>query len=172
MNVNLLDSFRVFMDTGGGVLWMILLLTLVLWTLIVERFLFLNFGYSNCKEQWMLDWKSRGDKQSWYAHRIREGIISQAKIKLGKTVRLINTLIALSPLLGLLGTVSGMIDVFDVMAFIGTGNARAMATGVSEATITTMAGMVVAISGLYFSKRIEDRVEDETRQLADLLTYQ
>ena len=68
---------------------------------------------------------------------------------------MVKTLVALCPLLGLLGTVTGMIEVFDVMAIAGSGNARAMAAGVSKATIPTMAGMVAAISGLYFS--VSDR---------------
>jgi len=46
-----------------------------------------------------------------------------------------------------------------------------MASGISKATITTMAGMVIAISGLYFSKLIEERVSDESHHLADLLKY-
>ncbi|MDO9142255.1 MAG: MotA/TolQ/ExbB proton channel family protein, partial [Methylobacter sp.] len=53
----------------------------------------------------------------------------------------------------------------------GTSNAKAMASGVSQATIPTMAGMVIAIGGLYFSKRIEQRVSDETHRLTDLLKY-
>ena len=74
-----------------------------------------------------------------------------------------------APLLGLLGTVTGMIHVFDVMAFLGSGNARAMANGVSMATIPTMAGMVVALSGLFFSSHLERRAVLETQQAADSL---
>jgi len=80
-------------------------------------------------------------------------------------------LIGLCPLFGLLGTVTGMIHVFDVMAVTGTGNARAMASGISQATIPTMAGMVIAIAGLYFNKLIEEWVDDETHLLTDLLKY-
>jgi len=57
----------------------------------------------------------------------------------------------LAPLFGLLGTVTGMIEVFQVMAFSGGGDARAMAGGVSKATLPTMAGMVVALSGVFAS---------------------
>ena len=57
----------------------------------------------------------------------------------------------LRPLLGLLGTVTGMIEVFEVMAISGSGNPRSMAAGVSKATIPTMAGMVVALSGVIAS---------------------
>jgi len=62
---------------------------------------------------------------------------------------MIQTFVALCPLLGLLGTVTGMISVFEVMAVSGTGNARSMAAGVSRATIPTMAGMVGALSGVF-----------------------
>ncbi|WP_300675074.1 MotA/TolQ/ExbB proton channel family protein, partial [Desulfoluna sp.] len=54
-----------------------------------------------------------------------------------------------APLLGLLGTVSGMITTFDVIALFGTGNARAMAGGISESLITTQSGLSVAIPGMF-----------------------
>lgn len=168
----LLESFRLFMDTGGVVLWMILLLSIVLWSLIIERFLFFYMNYPQLRRQWLEEWSQRTDKKSWYARSIRDYMISQARVKLGATVPVIKTLIGLCPLLGLLGTVGGMIEVFDVMAVLGTGNPRAMATGVSQATINTMAGMVIAISGLFFSKKIEGQVEEETHHLADLLIYE
>ena len=65
-----------------------------------------------------------------------------------KNINQIKGLVALCPLLGLLGTVTGMIEVFDVMAYTGTGNPRAMASGVSKATLPTMTGLVISISGL------------------------
>ncbi len=76
---------------------------------------------------------------------------------------------AVCPLLGLLGTVTGMIHVFDVMAIQGSGNARAMAAGISMATTPTMAGMVVALSGLFFSSRLQQRAGLERQKAADLL---
>ena len=60
-----------------------------------------------------------------------------------------------------------MIEVFDVMAISNSGNARAMAAGVSQATVSTMAGMVSALSGLYFSARLQRRAEKEMRQFDD-----
>ena len=81
----------------------------------------------------------------------------------------IKMLIAICPMLGLLGTVTGMIQVFDVMALTGNSNARSMAAGISEATISTMAGMVIAISGLYFHKLIEKHIDDRIHHLAYLL---
>ncbi len=169
--MNLFDSLQQFLHTGGDVLWIILWVSICLWALIVERLLYFRQSYPAQQSQWLQDWENRTDKNSQRALFIRECIISEAKISMGKTVPVIKMLVALCPLLGLLGTVTGMIHVFDVMAVTGTGNARAMASGVSQATIPTMAGMVIAIAGLYFSKLIEQRVSEETHHLTDLLQY-
>jgi biopolymer transport protein ExbB len=63
----------------------------------------------------------------------------------------IGLLSSVAPLLGLLGTVSGMITTFYVIAEHGTGNARALASGISEALITTQTGLVVAVPGLFLT---------------------
>ena len=90
---------------------------------------------------------------------------------LKRNVGLIKALIAICPLLGLLGTVTGMVSVFDVMTFSGTGNARAMAAGVSKATVPTMAGMVAALSGVYFGTWLEHKAATESDRLGDLLQH-
>ena len=82
---------------------------------------------------------------------------------------IIKTLIALCPLLGLLGTVTGMIEVFEIMAAVGTGNARAMASGISKATIPTMAGMVGALSGIYFNARLERMIKRKKHDIQEAL---
>lgn len=169
--MSLFDSLHQFLNTGGDVLWVILAVSVCLWSLIAERFIYFKQTYPVQRTQWLDSWEQQPNKSSQKALFIRESIISEAKISMAKTVPVIKMLVALCPLLGLLGTVTGMIHVFDVMAITGTGNARAMASGVSQATIPTMAGMVIAISGLYFSKLIENRVNDETHHLTDLLQY-
>jgi len=73
-------------------------------------------------------------------------------------------------LLGLMGTVTGMITVFDVMAVSGTGNARSMAAGVSKATIPTMAGMVGALSGVFLVTWLTRSVKRRMEFLEDGLT--
>ncbi|WP_341326895.1 MotA/TolQ/ExbB proton channel family protein [Methylotuvimicrobium sp. KM2] len=166
------DSVGHFLDSGGIVLKVILFVSIGLWCLIAERLLYFRFNYPKDRQVWLEQWDSRVDKSSYDAHNIRNFIISEAKLTMGKSLTIIKMLIALCPLLGLLGTVTGMIHVFDVMAVTGTGNARAMASGISLATIPTMSGMVIAIAGLYFSKTIEERVSDETHHLADLLKFQ
>jgi len=90
-------------------------------------------------------------------------------VALKRNVGLIKALIAICPLLGLMGTVTGMVSVFDVMTFSGSGNARAMAAGVSRATVPTMAGMVAALSGVYFGTWLEHKAITETDELEDSL---
>ncbi len=166
-----IDDIRNFLYSGGDVLWLILGVAICLWCLMIERLIFFKLNYPNIRTSCVEQWNHRADKTSVYALFIRQQLISEVLMQMNRSVSIIKLLIALCPLLGLLGTVTGMIDVFDVMAVTGTGNARAMAAGVSKATIPTMAGMVIAIAGLYFSKLIEERVSDESHHLADLLKY-
>jgi len=168
---NALATVWEFMETGGGVLVWILFVTIAMWTLIVERALYFRRDHPRLAAEVQARWDQREDHTSWYAHRIREQWISEIQVKLRHSIPMIQSLVALCPLLGLLGTVTGMMEVFDVMAVSGSGNARAMASGISKATIPTMAGMVAALSGLYFSISMDRFVEGETERIADNLLH-
>jgi len=74
-----------------------------------------------------------------------------------KEVGTIQVLATIAPLLGLLGTVGGMITTFNVISEFGTGNARALASGISEALITTQTGLVVAVPGLFMASYLIQR---------------
>ena len=90
---------------------------------------------------------------------------------LDRNMLTIKTLVAMCPLIGLLGTVTGMISVFETMAQQGTGNPRLMASGISMATIPTMAGMVAALSGVFFSSRLDAKVKLAKAKLIDSLPH-
>ena len=96
-------------------------------------------------------------------------MISEISVDTHRFILTIETMMQILPLLGLLGTVVGMIKVFDVMTFFGTGNARLMASGISQATIPTMAGLVAAISGLYIANLLKRRADVEVAKVTDLL---
>ena len=162
-------SIRDFITLGGDVLWAIMLVLILMWTFILERFWYFYKVFPGRRNDIVQAWESRTDTTSWYARQIREGLISEASIALTQNLGLIKTLIAICPLLGLLGTVTGMITVFDVMTYSGGGNARAMAGGVSMATVPTMAGMVAALSGVYFGTWLEHKASAEAEGLEDLL---
>lgn len=74
----------------------------------------------------------------------------------------LGTVAALSPLMGLLGTVLGMIEVFNVIALRGSGEPSALAHGISMALITTAAGLVVAIPALFFHRWFTRRIDELT----------
>ena len=78
---------------------------------------------------------------------------------LEKYLNSLGTVAAIAPLLGLLGTVVGMIDVFTQITTVGTGNANALAGGISEALLTTAAGLIVAISALVMHRYITGLVD-------------
>lgn len=78
----------------------------------------------------------------------------------------IGVLAAIAPLLGLLGTVTGMIGTFDVLSVFGTGNAKGMAGGISEALITTQTGLLVAIPGLYMKGFLDRRARNLKQRVA------
>lgn len=168
----LLEAYRaiqVFLETGGDVLFAIMLVTFVLWALILERLIYNTFQHRHVFNDAVTRWEACRDKKSWYGHQYRNLLISEAKQKIEQNIAFIKTMVAIAPLLGLLGTVTGMVAVFDAMAVLGTGNPRAMASGVSQATIPTMSGMVVAISGLYFSYMLRRRADREVERLSDTL---
>ncbi len=166
-----IGSIRDFLDLGGDVLYAIMLTLILMWTLILERLWYFYRIHPGEKRAIIEFWESRADTASWYAKRIREQMISQINVALKRNISLIKALIAICPLLGLMGTVTGMVSVFDVMTFAGTSNARAMAAGVSRATVPTMAGMVAALSGVYFGTWLEHKATTETEKLEDLLQH-
>ena len=169
--VELWESVQNFIHTGGNVLYVVALVLFIMWFLMIERFWFLKAEYPKLKRDIIARWDARADTTSWYAHKIRDCWISEASDKLDQRMLLIKTLVALCPLVGLLGTVTGMIAVFDIMATQGTGNPRTMATGISMATIPTMSGLVAAISGVFFSARLDVQVKREKAALADSLPH-
>ena len=163
---------RDFLERGGDVLYLILMVTFLMWILIADRILYFRLNRQKDIDRVMAAWNARSDQTSWYAHQVRRMLISDVETRLKSGLLMIKTLVALCPLLGLLGTVTGMIEVFDVMAIAGSGNARAMASGVSKATIPTMSGMVAALSGLVISVQMERFANEETERVADHLTHE
>lgn len=164
------ESIQNFMDLGGTVLYAIAGLMIVMWFMIIERVLYLKGGHKKAVKLAFDEWEARPERKSWAAHQIRDQLISRVGIKLKQYLPMIQACVALCPLLGLLGTVTGMIEVFQVMAINGTSNARAMAGGVSQATVPTMAGMVAALSGLFLSFWLNRQYERERELLAEHLT--
>lgn len=167
---DIFDFILTFMEKGGIVLWFIGALTFMMWTLVFERFWYFKTTMRKDVDSAIALWESRRERKSWNAHQIRRMLISQAHLKINAGLPMIKTLVALAPLFGLLGTVTGMIEVFNIMAVTGGGDARSMAGGVSKATIPTMAGMVAALSGVFANTYVMRIADRESVLLEDHLT--
>ena len=165
-----IEIIRRFMESGGIVLWFIAGMTFIMWTLVFERFWYFRTGLRKDIDSVISTWEGRRERKSWNAYQIRKQLISQAYLKINAGLPMIKTLVALAPLFGLLGTVTGMIEVFNIMAVTGGGDAKSMAGGVSKATIPTMAGMVAALSGVFANTYVTRIAERETVLLEDHLT--
>lgn len=158
-----------FMEQGGPVLPLIAVLTFVMWTLIFERIWYFQTEHKRIVGAAVDKWEARNERRSWSAHQIRDALISEAALKIEGPLPFILTCVAIAPLFGLMGTVTGMVSVFDAMATQG-GNARSMAAGVQMATIPTMAGMVASLSGVFATTYLNRKVEFETEMFQDHLT--
>jgi biopolymer transport protein ExbB len=157
-------------DGGPFVIW-IFLCGLVMWTLVLERYWFFARVLPQQTADTLAAWRSRSEHYSWCSRQIRRAMISRLNAAMSENMPLLRVLVPLSPLLGLIGTVSGMLEVFDSMALRGSADARAMASGVSEAMICTMTGLAVSITGLYPVYYFQNRTRLETELLSDKLVY-
>ena len=168
----LADSFvaiRDFMELGGPVLRWIAVVIFAMWVLIIERLLYFRAPMKIMSDEIHDTWEARPERGSRDATMLRERLISEFSMATNSGIPMIQTLVALCPLMGLMGTVTGMIKVFEVMAASGSGNVRAMAAGVSQATVPTMAGMVAALSGVAMSTYLETKARRERDFIADEL---
>ena len=162
-------AIRTFMEAGGQVLYLIAAATFVMWALIFERAWYLKKDHLDDVSAALAYWEGRKERKSWNARMIRQGLISEVNTKLTTNMGFIKTLISLLPLLGLLGTVTGMVQVFEAMNTSG-GNARTMAAGVSAATIPTMSGMVATLSGVLANTFLASKVQVESDSMENTLT--
>ena len=156
---------------GGPFVVCIFLCGFVMWTLVIERSLYFALVLPLQVREALASWQARAEHRSWCARQIRRAMISRVNTAMNANLLLLRVLVPLSPLLGLVGTVSGMLEVFDSMALRGSADARAMASGVSMAMICTLTGLMVSITGLYPVYYFSSRIRRETELLGDRLVY-
>lgn len=165
------EQVQAFVISGGPVLLTIMILTFVLWGLILERILYWVTANSMVASRAKRAWAARTDHSTWWAHAYRDRLLSEANQEATRFNDIIKTLVAVTPLLGLLGTVTGMVYVFDVMAVTGSSNARLMAEGISRATLPTMAGLFTSVSGVMFTYWFDRFAQKATAKLSDEMKF-
>lgn len=169
--MNALLAVAQLMDQGGPLLPILFATAVLVFILVFERYVELWWAWPRARKRFVHDWMARADRHGELARKIRESWISEARVRLESSLPVLAALVAICPLLGLLGTVTGMMTVFDVMAAAGTAEPRAMASGISQATLPTMAGMVVALPGLFFFTRLRSRARRAVDHFADALDF-
>ena len=155
-------SLLDFFDRGGPVIIVLFVLAIVMTTLLIERLFFFISELKDLSDISVQEVSAYKDVNSWVLNKIKSKNISVINVAANRNLLLIQGLIALCPLLGLLGTVTGMIEVFDIMAITGTGNARAMASGIAKATLPTMTGLFISIVGLFLLTAIKSTIDKAT----------
>jgi biopolymer transport protein ExbB len=182
-------DWRDFMERGGILMWPILALAVVALLLIIERLIVLGTTKANTDKimekmneaaqnsQWdecqliceenkgvptcsMLGSAMNhiGATQEILENALQEGILRQLP-RLERFLPTMGVLAAIAPLMGLLGTVTGMINIFRVITVVGTGDPRVMSGGISEALLTTQFGLAVAIPLMIIHHMLERRVD-------------
>ena len=166
-----LEALNNMRELGGHIVDWIFIACLLLWGIVIERYWFYRSVLPQQAAAMLTEWQGRKDRHSWSSHQIRKLMISRLNAGMTTNLQVMKVLVPLSPLLGLLGTVSGMLEVFDAMAARGSADARSMANGVSEAMICTLTGLAVSITGLYPVYYFQRKAKVETERLSDRFTY-
>jgi biopolymer transport protein ExbB len=166
-----IEHVYLFMERGGDVLYGIAFVIFLLWLFILERIVYFSFSHRPLLSSAINEWEQRKERKSWSAHQIRQDLIISIEDSLENNMSTIKMLVGLCPLFGLLGTVSGMIDVFEIMSFVGSGSPKAMAAGISKATIPTMAGMVGALTGVFGQSLLDRYIKRQKTILENKMTF-
>jgi biopolymer transport protein ExbB len=154
-------------EDGGPFVALIFSAGVLMWAIIAERYWFFHHVLPRQAKELQDAWDARTEHTSWCARQIRQAMISRLNKAMNAGLPVMKVLVPMSPLLGLIGTVTGMLEVFDSMALRGNADARSMASGVSTAMICTMTGLAVSITGLYPVHYFRSRTARETELLAD-----
>ena len=139
------EALNDLLTRGGGPLAAIALVSTLLWLLALERYWYYARG-----------WRTRLAKERQTAP-AQAVLLLIMKESLYRNFELIRACRLMLPLLGLLGTVNGMILVFDIMTSFGTGNPRGMADGISHALLPVMAGLITTLCGLALEADLRHR---------------
>lgn len=166
---NAIGAIAGYLNTGGPVVAALLVSTFFMWLLIMERLVYFRFSCPKLVAEKRSAWSAREDRTTWESSAYRERLISEVRIENENFLGAIKALIVITPLLGLLGTVTGMIEVFQVITDTGSSNARLMASGISRATIPTMTGLAVSLTGVFAINYLERKSKDAITETTDSL---
>jgi biopolymer transport protein ExbB len=153
---------------GGPVLFVLFFLSFLIFFIFFNKYTFIYFDKSEWFTNKLDNFIKDNPPESFSLKHVQKTYISQLNRVSNSNIKLLDGLIGMCPMIGLLGTVYGMIEVFEVLSFLGTGNPRAMSSGVAKATIPTMASMVITIFSLYFRQDITGRIDKISKDIVTI----
>ena len=192
--ITLFHQFNAYMQSGGLVMWPLFILVLALWYGLGFRYHTIQRGTK--KSIRVLIRKFASGKRvhprgfidaavvdaleiqkkyaaSGYLRKLLDDKFYEYEVALNKYKKLVHTIVVVAPLIGLLGTVIGMIETFDSLAsmnlFSQTGG---IAGGISQALFTTQLGLVVAVPGLVIGRVLDKKaanMELDLEQIKDIV---
>ena len=155
-------NLQDFFDKGGDILYVIAFIALLFWAIVIHKLLYNQFIFKddlkNLANSYSLVEKNR------YTQNL---FISQLTIKLKSNLPYLKYFLVILPLLGLLGTVIGMIEIFDTIAINGTGEIKAISAGISKAVLTTLSGLSISIFGILFVRNYENSIKKQLKIIED-----
>lgn len=172
LSLSLIDSISSvadFMTRSGSVLMWLFFVTCLLWAVIGERLMYYGAASHRDIRRALDFWAARKERKSWYARKIRAAMLSQVGLNLTRGLSAVRTLTIICPMIGLLGTLLALIAVFDRIALVGGDDVPDLATAIAQATIPTLAGMVVALSGVFAHFYLRRRATQAVSVLEDRL---
>ncbi|GBC62339.1 MotA/TolQ/ExbB proton channel family protein [Desulfonema ishimotonii] len=160
-----------YLNQGGCVLYPLIAVSVWMWYLIIRKLVLLSYwgrqrpgkkktGQTTEARAVLAEFRENRTADPEWDRRLLQSLVRRRQNELEKHIQTIFVLAAVAPLLGLLGTVTGMISTFEAISRFGTANARALASGISEALITTQAGLIVAVPGLFMGHYIRRRADN------------
>jgi len=188
-------SLFVYFKSGGIIMYPLAAVSMLLWLFFVNRFvLFKGMSdkdisveeardyikgmlvpdlekYRGIRAKFVARFIKRITSDSSFNNRLLDEDVMFFVASLNKYLSFIAIMAKIAPLLGLLGTVIGMITTFEVISCFGTGNAKAMAAGISEALVTTQSGLLVAIPGLFMSNYLYRKSDRLKHRIASTAIY-
>lgn len=165
----LYDGFVRLFSGGTVVLTLIFILAATLWGLIIERYWYFLFVHPDVIENALRIWKRRAGGPLFVARRARHHLLMDVGARMSRFVTLIRSLLSVILLLGLVGSVGGLIQVLGAMTLEGSAGTNALSHAIAAAAIPIVTALAVALTGIAFSVELTQRVTRESRLLRDQL---
>ena len=158
-----------FHTAGGAILVALIIAALIMWSLIVERYLYFTFNRKQSQIRYLQLWRTTRSETIAQRQLLKLYYLSEYRIQSERGIAWIHQLVKVSLLLGLLGTILVLIAVFESQLLIVSASNQPISNGIAQAIIPTTTGLLVSLSGLFFVYHLRNLANNSVSRLDDLL---